>query len=133
MSHDELRGYPSENNSELKEYLNKKNKIVITGEEMKKKAISQRGSGSLVPSHLNDMAFFTDSILNPGENVKELFFDKDSSGRELSEGQQKYFKDSTVRDDNGNLKVVYRGDTNMNGYKGGKYNILVTIYLSCVG
>ena len=54
--------YPSENSLKLKGYLNSKNNIVITGEEMKKKAISQRGSGSFVPSHLNDMAFFDKSI-----------------------------------------------------------------------
>ena len=35
---------------------------------------------------------------------------KDSTGRELSEGQMEYFKDSTVRDENGNLLVMYRGD-----------------------
>ncbi|MBQ6698125.1 MAG: hypothetical protein IJN09_03705 [Oscillospiraceae bacterium] len=34
---------------------------------------------------------------------------KDSEGRTLSEGQQEYFKDSKVRDENGNLKVVYHG------------------------
>ena len=33
----------------------------------------------------------------------------DSDGRQLSEGQQKYFADSKVRDENGNLKVVYHG------------------------
>ena len=39
------------------------------------------------------------------------FSDRDSTGRELSKGQQEYFKESAVRDDNGNLKVMYRGDT----------------------
>lgn len=34
---------------------------------------------------------------------------KDSQGRTLSEGQQKYFADSKVRDDNGDLLVVYHG------------------------
>ena len=33
----------------------------------------------------------------------------DSKGRELSKQQQEYFKNSKVRDDNGNLKVVYHG------------------------
>ena len=31
---------------------------------------------------------------------------KDSTGKELSKGQQDYFKDSKMRDDNGNLKVM---------------------------
>lgn len=33
----------------------------------------------------------------------------DNSGRTLTEGQQKYFKNSKVRDENGNLKVMYHG------------------------
>ena len=35
---------------------------------------------------------------------------KDSTGRKLSKGQVEYFKDSKVRDNDGNLKVMYRGD-----------------------
>ncbi len=53
-----------------------------------------------------------DSISNPDKDVKTKISTKDSTGRELSEGQQKYFKDSTVRDENGNLLVMYRGDSN---------------------
>lgn len=34
---------------------------------------------------------------------------EDSAGKELSVGQQEYFKDSKIRDDNGNLKVMYHG------------------------
>ena len=34
---------------------------------------------------------------------------KDSTGKQLSKGQQDYFKDSKMRDDNGNLKVMYHG------------------------
>jgi len=34
---------------------------------------------------------------------------KDSAGRELSEEQREFFKDSKVRDGNGNLKVMYQG------------------------
>ena len=33
----------------------------------------------------------------------------DSDGNTLSKGQQEYFKDSKVRDENGNLKVMYHG------------------------
>lgn len=35
--------------------------------------------------------------------------DTDSEGRDLSTGQQEYFKDSKVRDENGKLLVVYHG------------------------
>lgn len=34
---------------------------------------------------------------------------RDSAGRELTEAQQAYFKDSKVRDADGNLKLVYHG------------------------
>lgn len=34
---------------------------------------------------------------------------RDSDGRELSDGQQKYFADSVVRDEDGNLLVMYHG------------------------
>lgn len=36
---------------------------------------------------------------------------EDSDGRQLSEDQIAYFKDSKVRDENGNLKVMYHGST----------------------
>ena len=69
--------YPSENSLELKHYLDNKNNVVMTGQEMKKKALSQRGSGSYVPSHLNDMAFYTDSISDSSKNVNTKFSDRD--------------------------------------------------------
>ena len=53
-----------------------------------------------------------DSILNSDKNVKEKITNKDSTGRELSKGQQEYFKDSVVRDEIGNLLAMYRGDSN---------------------
>lgn len=36
----------------------------------------------------------------------------DSQGRDLSEGQQEYFKNSKIRDENGALKVMYHGTQN---------------------
>ena len=41
--------------------------------------------------------------------VKEKFSLRDSAGHELTEAQQEYFKDSKVRDKDGNLKPVYHG------------------------
>ncbi len=41
--------------------------------------------------------------------VKKKFSDRDSDGNPLSEGQLEYFKDSQVRDQDGNLLVMYRG------------------------
>jgi len=54
--------------------------------------------------------------------------DTDSTGRELSAGQQEYFKDSKIRDDEGRLQVVYHGteadftvfDTSIQGGKNGE-------------
>lgn len=40
----------------------------------------------------------------------------DSVGRELSEGQQEYFKDSVIRDEQGRLKVMYHGSKKGGGF-----------------
>lgn len=45
--------------------------------------------------------------LNSQEHLK--FSDRDSEGHALTQQQQEFFKDSKVRDENGNLKVVYHG------------------------
>lgn len=44
----------------------------------------------------------------------ERFSRTDSTGRELSEGQQEFFKDSKARDDDGRLVRVYHGTRNAN-------------------
>lgn len=44
-----------------------------------------------------------------GENVKRYSLKTDSEGRELTEQQQEYFKDSEVRDEDGRLIPVYHG------------------------
>lgn len=44
-----------------------------------------------------------------GEGGDIQFSLKDSNGNALSEAQQEYFKDSKVRDENGNLMVMYHG------------------------
>ena len=56
-----------------------------------------------------------DSIRQSNDNSQEKSSDKvqnsmrDSMGRELTEAQQAYFKDSKVRDADGKLKLVYHG------------------------
>lgn len=47
-----------------------------------------------------------------GTKSQEQNSDRDSSGNTLTKEQAEYFKDSKVRDENGNLLVMYRGDTN---------------------
>ena len=49
---------------------------------------------------------------NTQNNVKYSVSNVDNQGRELSKQQQEYFKDSKVRDEDGNLLEVYRGDDN---------------------
>ena len=54
------------------------------------------------------------------ENVPKAFKDsqvqfslaEDSTGRQLTKGQQEYFKDSKIRDEQGRLKVMYHGTNN---------------------
>lgn len=50
------------------------------------------------------------SYLRDREDDGDLKYSaKDSTGRTLSDGQQKFFADSKVRDENGNLMVMYHG------------------------
>ena len=62
--------------------------------------------------------------VNSVENIKfSLKVTEDSEGRTLSEGQQEYFKDSVVRDDQGRLMVMYHGTPNgdFTVFRGGSY------------
>ncbi len=53
------------------------------------------------------------NIAQNEQNVKKINLPKtDNKGNMLSKQQQEYFKDSKVRDENGNLKVVYHGTIN---------------------
>lgn len=53
-----------------------------------------------------------DSIRTDGENVKKHYsLKEDSTGRELTEQQQEYFKDSKARDEQGRLLTLYHGTT----------------------
>lgn len=49
------------------------------------------------------------NVAQDADDVKEKFSDRDSNGNELSEEQQEYFKDSKIRDVNGNLKIMHHG------------------------
>ena len=54
--------------------------------------------------------FSDDNVAQKDADVKYSL--SDSDGKQLTKEQQEYFKDSKVRDDNGNLKVMYHGSTN---------------------
>ena len=51
----------------------------------------------------------SNNVPNNGNVVNGEFSLSDSTGRQLSEEQAEYLKDSKVRDENGNLKVMYHG------------------------
>lgn len=60
----------------------------------------------------NSSTVSVDNISQPAEDVKGNVLKSsrtDSAGHTLSEAQTKYFENSEVRDENGNLKVVYHG------------------------
>ncbi|MBR2409352.1 MAG: hypothetical protein IKB07_10420 [Lachnospiraceae bacterium] len=63
-----------------------------------------------LPLH-NHIMDSNDIIPQIEENAsgKQKYSVSDSAGRQLSEGQREYFKDSKVRDENGALKPVYHG------------------------
>ena len=52
------------------------------------------------------------TVAQDGEKVNGQFSLSDSDGKELTKDQQEYFKDSKMRDENGNLKVMYHGSEN---------------------
>ena len=52
------------------------------------------------------------NLPNIGDVVKRDYSLSDSDGKKLTKEQQEYFKDSKVRDENGNLKVMYHGSQN---------------------
>lgn len=52
------------------------------------------------------------SYLQESNSKNSINTTKDSKGKELSKQQQDYFKDSKVRDKNGNLLVMYHGTKN---------------------
>ena len=52
----------------------------------------------------------TDNIGTFNEAEEDIYYsDRDSNGNTLSKEQQEFFKDSKVRDESGNLRVVYHG------------------------
>ena len=77
----------------------------------KKKVISAASFSAETHSEVLPPKPSTNSISTSDGNVNAKFSLKgmDSAGRQLSEQQQEYFKDSKVRDAEGRLKVMYRG------------------------
>ena len=70
--------------------------------------ISEEQSGTSDTSTSDKIVTHPNSVVKR-ENEKTLNSDRDSLGNELSAEQQDYFKSSKVRDEGGNLIVVYHG------------------------
>lgn len=71
--------------------------------------------GLQLPKVVQTILAANNIIDNSPKNVKENFeknSERDNLGNQLSTAQAEYFKDSKVRDEDGNLKVMYRGDSN---------------------
>ena len=60
-------------------------------------------------SQLNQRSASDTRIADNSSGVKRQFSLTDNTGKQLSKNQQDYFKDSKMRDDDGNLMVMYHG------------------------
>ena len=81
-------------------------------------ADAETALGNFAKEHLSEDDFLDDAIL-PWEDTKYSL--SDSDGKQLTKEQQEYFKDSKVRDENGNLLKVYHGSKN-SGFNVFKYS-----------
>ena len=68
---------------------------------------------------INDVAWINSDegqyakiVSNDNNTINEPKLSQDNKGRTLSKEQQEYFKDSKIRNENGNLKVMYHGTKN---------------------
>lgn len=77
--------------------------------QKRKKPTTGNGSSTRESGALNGGRLSGNSVLQNEGNVKRYSLKEDSEGRELTEQQQEYFKDSKVVDSAGQLKVMYRG------------------------
>lgn len=75
--------------------------------QKRKKPTTGNGSSTRESGALNGDRLSTDSISRSAENVKRYSLKEDSEGRELTEQQQEYFKDSKAVDGAGRLLKLY--------------------------
>lgn len=85
------------------------NILYMTKDVKKRKLLTTTGL------QLSNYSVTSNNIIIPSkenyvnDKQENSFLTKDNKGRQLSQQQQEYFKDSKVRDDNGNLLEVYHG------------------------
>lgn len=117
-SEDFREGYRIEYDQEIPKFLKK------YGKQWGAKLGQTELDGYTVP-YIEINNKMRESVLYEGQPMFSL---KDSNGNQLTEAQAEFFKDSKVRDKNGNLKVMYHGTaddfTVFNPFvKGGKNGI----------
>ena len=94
---------------------NKKSKALFRKVQLDSLQSSNKKKQQHLLQLLNGFALDTiirksNNVVNKTKSTKIYSLpDTDSTGRELSEGQQEYFAESEIRDSNGNLKVMYHG------------------------
>lgn len=66
-------------------------------------------SDSISDAYKNKVKFVYDSLPHKKSAVKEKFSMRDSDGNDLTVDQAEYFRNSKVRDKDGNLLVMYHG------------------------
>jgi len=76
--------------------------------ELKKSESSTAVSANELPNYVLEDSD-AENVAQKGTDVKGKFSVSDSDGKKLTKEQQEYFKDSKMRDENGNLKVMYHG------------------------
>ena len=77
--------------------------------EIKRRQADESATGEKHPNTSNELPSSAVNVAQKGENVKPQYSLSDSNGNQLSKEQQEYFKDSKMRDADGNLKVMYHG------------------------
>lgn len=83
------------------------NSLIYDIVDIKRKKINAiSGNGANAP--LSAKASINSKVSQNAKTVNKNS-ERDSSGKQLSKAQAEYFKDSKVRDENGNLQVVYHG------------------------
>lgn len=106
--------------TQLQNFLNDINNILYLDENKKRTDTWLQSLGLQLPplvsryGSLRDVTLSTDSKPQTAETVKKekIYSIKDSTGKTLTQQQAEYFKDSKVRDENGNLKIMYHGTPN---------------------
>ena len=79
----------------------------------KNETVALNAKDKISRGYINNELSRTDNIANNSSNVNnnetKFLLDVDSDGNKLTQQQAEYFKNSKVRDDDGNLLKVYHG------------------------